>query len=438
MKKIVFIVVVVLVILVVSSCSPKEVKIETDDVSVKVDGENGSVSVKTPEGNVDVDKSKVEVKDKDEDMDMDDEEGSDSNEDSSSEDKSIFQVPGYQLGEIPAIPIVEVPTIPSYSKDQENILKAIEEKVKDIPGISIKPATCKNGKISYVSDFLVTDGNSSVTSTDEGSSVVKEDGSGVLNTKDSSVVVDEEGSGVLNKDGVTAVVDHEGNGTIRDSSKGIVITRSADGSGTYISKTESIVVVNDREAVYEGPNYSLVYSKDGTAQFTSNELQIIVADGKARITKGDKTLVVDAKPLAKVPLIGKLPTLKKLKRNNICGIRIVFEDSILFDFDKFDLRPEGKEVIKNVVKAVNELNINSVEVYGHTDSIGTDDYNQTLSENRAKAVKDYAVELKIKSNVKAKGFGESMPIAPNKNGDGSDNPSGRQANRRVEFFIPIK
>ncbi|PID82277.1 MAG: hypothetical protein CSB16_02150 [Clostridiales bacterium] len=429
MKKIIVILALALTLIFVSSCSSKEVEVETGDTSVKVDGEKGEVSVNTSEGSVEIDKTKVEVNDEEDDKD--------SSEDSSNEDKSSFQVPGYQLGEIPAIPIVEVPTIPSYSEDQENVLEAIEEKIKDIPGVSVKPATCENGKIAYVSDFLVTDGDSSVTNTDEGSSVVNTDGSGVLSSGDTTAVVSGDGSGVLNKDGVTAVVDADGNGTITDTNKGIVITRDADGSGTYIDEKESIVVANEREGTYEGPNYSLIYSKD-EAQFTSEELQIIISNGKAMITKGDESITVDAKPLAKVPLIGKLPTLEKLKRSNICGIRIVFDDSVLFDFDKFDLRPEGKEVIKNVVKTVNELNINSIEVHGHTDSIGTDEYNQELSENRAKTVKDYAIELNIKSNVVAQGFGESMPVAPNENSDGSDNPSGRQANRRVEFFIPIE
>jgi outer membrane protein OmpA-like peptidoglycan-associated protein len=72
----------------------------------------------------------------------------------------------------------------------------------------------------------------------------------------------------------------------------------------------------------------------------------------------------------------------------------------------------------------------SVDVEGHTDSTGSDDYNQRLSERRAQAVRDYLVAQSIKSaNVTAKGFGESHPVTTN------DTSVGRQQNRRVELIV---
>ncbi len=423
------VIMVLLLLFVISSCSQKEIASETDDTSVNIDKEDVSVSDKTSE-----DKKEAEDKDDEESQS----EAEEQSEKAEEVDMKEMSVPGYELGEIPAIPIIEVPTVPSYSEEQEKIFNALEEKINSIPGVSLKPATCKNGKIAYVSEFLVTDGNSSVTNTDEGSSVIGKDGSGVLNSDGANVVVKADGSGVLNKDGLTVVVRADGSGTVSDDDKGISLTRTHDGTGSYESESESIVIESEYKGVYKGPNYSLIYSDKDKAQYSSEELSIIISGGKAIITKGDVTATVDAKPLSKVPLIGKIPRLDKLKQKNICGVRIVFDDSILFDFDKFDLRPEGKEVIKKVVDVVDKVNIKSIGVYGHTDSIGSDEYNQKLSENRANAVKNYAMELNVKSKINAKGFGESMPVAPNKNSDGSDNPSGRQANRRVEFFIPVK
>ena len=78
-----------------------------------------------------------------------------------------------------------------------------------------------------------------------------------------------------------------------------------------------------------------------------------------------------------------------------------------------------------------------VEVAAHTDSIGTEQYNQGLSERRAQAVYDYLKDHGIDSGrmVGPNGYGETRPIAPNTNEDGSDNPEGRAKNRRTELNV---
>ena len=77
-----------------------------------------------------------------------------------------------------------------------------------------------------------------------------------------------------------------------------------------------------------------------------------------------------------------------------------------------------------------------VEISGHTDSKGSDAYNQKLSEERAEAIVNNLKTNGIDANrMKAKGFGKTLPAAPNKNLNGSDNPEGRQLNRRVELRV---
>ena len=77
-----------------------------------------------------------------------------------------------------------------------------------------------------------------------------------------------------------------------------------------------------------------------------------------------------------------------------------------------------------------------VRVEGHTDSKGSDAYNQRLSQRRAEAVVKYLIGKGIDpSRLEAVGFGEGRPIAPNQNPDGSDNPTGRAKNRRTEFHV---
>lgn len=107
-----------------------------------------------------------------------------------------------------------------------------------------------------------------------------------------------------------------------------------------------------------------------------------------------------------------------------------------FDFDKATLRPEGERTLDRLVEDIRRADtIESTLVVGHTDSIGTEAYNQDLSERRAAAVKDYLVQKGIDPNlITTRGMGESQPIAPNTI-NGRDNPEGRAKNRRVEITV---
>lgn len=109
--------------------------------------------------------------------------------------------------------------------------------------------------------------------------------------------------------------------------------------------------------------------------------------------------------------------------------------NIYFDYDKATLRPESFPVLDSVVGLMERYPNMAIEVGGHTDNIAGEDYNQKLSEARAKAFVDYVVSKGIDaSRMQWKGYGESQPIAPNtiKN---KDNPEGRQKNRRTEIKV---
>jgi OOP family OmpA-OmpF porin len=93
--------------------------------------------------------------------------------------------------------------------------------------------------------------------------------------------------------------------------------------------------------------------------------------------------------------------------------------------------------VGEIIKAYKSPN---VTIAGHTDSKGAEDYNQKLSEKRAASVKSWLVKnAGINADIiKTIGYGESKPVAPNTKKDGSDNPEGRQKNRRVEILIKKK
>lgn len=108
-----------------------------------------------------------------------------------------------------------------------------------------------------------------------------------------------------------------------------------------------------------------------------------------------------------------------------------------FDFDKSTLRPDAVSILNEAIEILKRYPELRVEVAGHTDSKGTDAYNQSLSERRASAVYDYLTSNGIDAGrlVGPTGYGESRPIAPNTNDDGSDNPEGRARNRRTELNV---
>lgn len=116
--------------------------------------------------------------------------------------------------------------------------------------------------------------------------------------------------------------------------------------------------------------------------------------------------------------------------------RLELNADVMFDFDKADLLPKGEGVLGKVV-AYLEGQRGTIRIEGHTDAKGDDDYNMRLSLRRAESVRRWFGEKGgiAKGQMTAKGFGEKNPVAPNTKPDGSDDPAGRQRNRRVEIVV---
>lgn len=110
--------------------------------------------------------------------------------------------------------------------------------------------------------------------------------------------------------------------------------------------------------------------------------------------------------------------------------RTIILDHVLFDFDKTAIKPDGAKILDRLVAFLKENPDKKVELEGHTDAIGADQYNQGLSQRRAAAVKTYLEKKGIDSKrIAARGFGKTKPIADNKTNDG------RAKNRRVEVKV---
>lgn len=112
------------------------------------------------------------------------------------------------------------------------------------------------------------------------------------------------------------------------------------------------------------------------------------------------------------------------------GIKITFGSGILFDVDQATLRPEAEAELAKLAGILNKYDDTEIEVQGHTDATGTEDYNLGLSVRRASSVATFlAAQNVIRERLNAVGYGELQPVASN------DTVEGRQQNRRVEVAI---
>ncbi len=110
--------------------------------------------------------------------------------------------------------------------------------------------------------------------------------------------------------------------------------------------------------------------------------------------------------------------------------------NVLYDFDKATLRPESKLVLDSLAMILQDNPDLIVQMSANTDSIGSEEYNMKLSQRRAESCVEYLITKGIPADrLRAKGYGETRPVAPNSKPDGSDNPVGRQLNRRTEFTV---
>jgi OOP family OmpA-OmpF porin len=110
--------------------------------------------------------------------------------------------------------------------------------------------------------------------------------------------------------------------------------------------------------------------------------------------------------------------------------KVTYAADAFFDFDKSVIKPAGKEKLDDLIGKIKDINLEVIIAVGHTDSVGSDSYNQKLSVRRSEAVKAYLVSKGIEKNrVYTEGKGEKQPVADNKTAEG------RAKNRRVEIEV---
>jgi photosystem I P700 chlorophyll a apoprotein A2 len=156
--------------------------------------------------------------------------------------------------------------------------------------------------------------------------------------------------------------------------------------------------------------------------------------GGASITL-DRNTVVELGDGVEVPLGDVVDDLGGKDTDE--GIEIDLPSGVLFDFNSAAIRPDAEPELEKVAAILGAYAEAEVVLTGHTDGVGSDADNQRLSEQRAESVRDELVQQHQVETARltTEGKGEKEPVAPNENPDGTDNPAGREQNRRVEVLV---
>ncbi|TWI31499.1 OmpA family protein [Paracoccus sulfuroxidans] len=337
---------------------------------------------------------------------------------------------------IPPIPAIVVPDFMGIEPAQQNFEDALGDQLAGIEGLRVAPARCDAAGALLPSLGMVLQDDAGITANlgDKGQYLIDADGTGVVNLGTARFIVEDDGSGVINREGDVEeqiTVEADGSGTYNSPDQ--QITLDGQGGGTWNSDARGQITIEaDGSGTWNGPLGQIINEGDGSGSW--NGSRSIINDGNGRGTVDGQE--VDMEPLPPVPPAGKFPLLTKFRIPPApCGYVITLDDSILFDFDQSDLRADATATVDALAEAFTKVSPARLEIRGHTDSKGSDDYNQDLSERRARTVASALSEREVTSDMAAQGFGESQPVAANEI-DGTDNPAGRQLNRRVEIFVP--
>jgi outer membrane protein OmpA-like peptidoglycan-associated protein len=175
-------------------------------------------------------------------------------------------------------------------------------------------------------------------------------------------------------------------------------------SESVLSISEETSVISESIAALEGASQDLQQARNDVTANDASQLESIEG---ISVTETEKEITID------------------------------LSSDILFDFNKWSIRADASKALTAVEKVLSKHPKADINLEGHTDSVGSDRYNKELSMKRALSVREWFIE---NGDIPARrfkpiGLGETRPAAPNAHPDGSDNPEGRQKNRRVTIVV---
>lgn len=211
--------------------------------------------------------------------------------------------------------------------------------------------------------------------------------------------------------------------TRKDSTREILPNTKVSLLGQDGEVMQDFVTGNDGKflfRVYENENYSLLGETDG-----------FITKRQPYTTVGKSVPLESLKELITNITLDTILVLDRKERNKIFVL-----ENIYFDYNESYIRADAAKELDKLVTLLNDNTDLKIEMGSHTDSVASEAYNIELSQRRAESTVNYLIRNGIDpARLVAKGYGESKPIARNTNPDGTDNPAGRQRNRRTEFKI---
>ena len=352
---------------------------------------------------------------------------------------SAPSVPTAAVLPIPRIPEITIPDFIGVTQQQLQFEQAMPAQLKTVAGIKVYPARCDNQQLISSNGSLTQYSADNATQiSDKGVVSINQDGSGTSTNDRLTLEVQTDGSGSLvakgasdDDTGITLNVNADGSGTYVGPEGTISV--DGKGGGTWVGKWGNITIHADGSGSWTGDNDVVEIQANGAGTWVGSQMQTNHGDGTGTVGPEEKATQMAPWPLA--PKVGKLPLLNKLSMpGQVCGYVISLDDQVLFDFDQATIRPDASNILTELANALKQITASAIEIRGHTDSKGSDEYNQTLSENRALAVLKALQQQAKLNHIEAHGYGESKPVAPNEV-DGKDSSSNRQLNRRVEIFV---
>jgi len=347
--------------------------------------------------------------------------------------------------EFPVIPTIVVPDILGVTPAQRALESSMQALINPIEGVTIKPARCgDDGALVNDAGLTHLDAQGNLARNDgKGIFDLNADGSGSANYQGGLITVNADGSGSINSGGggedddedagkATISVNADGSGSY--NGRGDTIQLDGKGGGSWNGEMGLITYNGDGSGSWNGPQGLITINADGSGTWNGPD-GLVRNDGKGRGTVGTPPREMAMAPIPKLAPAGRFPLLNKFVVPGApCGVLITLNDKVLFDFDKSDIRPDAAEVLDTLAEALAKIEAKGMQIRGHTDAKGSDDYNLSLSDRRAQSVVAALRQRGAAKDADARGFGESQPVAPNEV-DGHDNPSGRQLNRRVEIYV---
>lgn len=398
------------------------------------------------------------------------------------------RLPGDQIRVVlPAIPVVALPDLSILGETGQVVEDRLGELITPTNGLDLVAAECaaEGGELVYGGSTgndvfeIERDGSGRYYEESDDGLVTLEvspDGSGrfydASGTGLVTIEVGADGSGQYYREEVgklvTVSMSVDGDVGYYDDREGLLtVTIGSDGSGEYYQEIDDRLVTIDVAGDGSGEFYQRVGEEvttidvggDGSWVLSSlaedHRLELTVAvDGSGRYVRTGLDPIefgfgvdgsapgVDVVPVIvlpptprftvseRVPALGSLGALAPP-----CAAVLRFDASVLFEFAEVVVRPEADETLDQVAAALIRLD-KSIRIEGHTDSVGSDEYNLDLSLQRGEAVAAALRARGLQVEVEVVGHGESRPVAPNETADGEDYPAGRALNRRVEIIIP--